>query len=748
MLVGDARPWCQANGSLTSVPSCVPLRCNVPAVQFAIRTASVLKYRESAIYSCQNGYFMIGQSKVSCNTDAALVGPACYPSAAPTKYRYCHSSLILLSQRALNYKAAKELCGRYNGTILSEASFRAGCAHYVAPHDSATWVGAPRAGNKALDTWNRQTDLASELYTLCEISGVKCHVPSIDNGVVKKATIWYTESASYSCNAGRELVGDATPMCTAHGTLTSVPFCSKPSAPAPTLTGYHYCRQTGSVLKRISDTSLHSFTDAQHICQKYGGRLLSVAAFNTGCAGTLLKAKERVWIDAFESGTKGQLAYLTGFGKVPFAVHTVNPLGVVCEHSCSIGSGNKIVSISANGNVTCDRGYEYLDTQAACNVKNDAKCMPKRCPIPAAVDEAYVSGDKWTLYGNTLLVICLKRLDENHKEFLCTEHGNFSTPVTCRPKNCRIYPGLKFDADKYICQLGYIPSGNLTRRCEADDGQVYHVPRCYTSRPSNYQYCSSSSSIIIPSYEKLTQLPAQEFCKLYNAPFISDASISAQCALHLVGPGESVTRVALDSTPARRWQFPLLTLCELPCLPLRYDQTQSTSTASNVQCRFDELLASAPCKATKGAVRISPVGYTLNYTSALAVCKFYNGTLLSDASYQAGCAATLTRANVVAWKGLPNGNQQARNTLGGLTALSTPLHVTCEIPTTCRVPVIDNGDANSTDVLVTEAVAYSCRSAGEVLVGDASPTCTATGQLSSVPHCETLTCSVPAISNG
>eukprot|EP00117_Sycon_ciliatum_P050299 scpid49404/ scgid35521/ len=54
---------------------------------------------------------------------------------------------------------------------------------------------------------------------------VNCSVPAIANGTRDRTEVQYAHTATYSCNGGLMVVGDATPTCAADGNLTSVPFC-------------------------------------------------------------------------------------------------------------------------------------------------------------------------------------------------------------------------------------------------------------------------------------------------------------------------------------------------------------------------------------------------------------------------------------------------------------------------------------------------------------------------------------------
>ena len=68
----------------------------------------------------------------------------------------------------------------------------------------------------------------------------------------------------------------------------------------------------------------------------------------------------------------------------------------------------------------------------------------------------------------------------------------------------------------------------------------------------------------------------------------------------------------------------------------------------------------------------------LSYTSGKALCSRHNGTILSEASFQDGCANGLTDAVRVAWRGLPDKNITALTTFGIRVDLSRHFLVVCE----------------------------------------------------------------------
>ncbi|XP_065196396.1 sushi, von Willebrand factor type A, EGF and pentraxin domain-containing protein 1-like [Sycon ciliatum] len=342
---------------------------------------------------------------------------------------------------------------------------------------------------------------------------------------------------------------------------------------------------------------------------------------------------------------------------------------------------------------------------------------------------------------------------------------SFMQEPTCHYFNCLV-PGIpngrpsasELNANEsavYSCNTGYFLLGNPSITCHGFGRlSTSEMPSCHPSPPTEYRYCKPTNSIIVSSYNWLNYSSASQLCRLYAGMIISTQSVLDGCAdRHLKLPLYAWMGLpaSTKASAISFHEYPLSTTmyatCEIPCLPKRYDQMQSTAMPSNISCRYDELGNSKACAAAKGRTSISILSLITNYSVSLEICRFYNGSILSESSFQAGCAWGLTSRDVIAWVGSPDATGELSDTAGKKVDQAAGRYVICEIPVNCSIPTIVNGFANGSEIQYTDRVTYSCQR-GYGIVGDATPMCTEHGNLSSVPYCSVVNCSIPTIVNG
>ncbi|XP_065195819.1 uncharacterized protein LOC135827218 [Sycon ciliatum] len=146
------------------------LNCSVPAIQNGMSNALLVQYGATVQFTCDHTYFLWGNSSATCNGDGTLSSvPICYRL---TDRRGCGTTMTIIgtTRRQLSYTSGQALCSRHNGTILSEASFRDGCAIGLAYEGrGVAWIGLPDKNNKALTTYGTPLDLHRHLLVVCEI---------------------------------------------------------------------------------------------------------------------------------------------------------------------------------------------------------------------------------------------------------------------------------------------------------------------------------------------------------------------------------------------------------------------------------------------------------------------------------------------------------------------------------------------------------------------------------------------------
>ncbi|XP_065190390.1 complement component receptor 1-like protein [Sycon ciliatum] len=78
VLVGDARPTCQANRTLTSTPTCKAVTCKVPTISNGKSSQTgMIRYQESVTYTCNTGHTLSGVSTSTCAADGTILSPSC-----------------------------------------------------------------------------------------------------------------------------------------------------------------------------------------------------------------------------------------------------------------------------------------------------------------------------------------------------------------------------------------------------------------------------------------------------------------------------------------------------------------------------------------------------------------------------------------------------------------------------------------------------------------------------------------------
>ncbi|XP_065195933.1 mucin-2-like [Sycon ciliatum] len=221
-----------------------------------------------------------------------------------------------------------------------------------------------------------------------------------------------------------------------------------------------------------------------------------------------------------------------------------------------------------------------------------------------------------------------------------------------------------------------------------------------------------------------------------------------------------------------------------------YSCSHNLIAVGNASCMADGNLSSVPyCgySSLTGYSYCSGVGAVLqrthdnklfNFTVAQEICRLQNGSLLSPKAFTSRCTRTLLGDTRIAWINQfeAGKNEMIAFVTGGPSHnastrfLKTPLYVVCEIacsasahifnisasgivtckpgyeylyahhpcepctPVQCNVTAIANGTSDRAVINFGENVTYSC-AADQGIMGDATPSCQADRQLSSIPYC-------------
>ncbi|XP_065188102.1 sushi, von Willebrand factor type A, EGF and pentraxin domain-containing protein 1-like [Sycon ciliatum] len=288
ILVGEAKPWCTAQGTLSALPQCKFVSCPLPSIENGRKQRDTIGYSQTAQYSCIPGYRLVG-NRPTCSKGGTL-GPV--PRCV----------LVVCAVTALNHGSSTTQSVQFPGAAQYNCT-----AGYLLQGDARP-----------------KCTTAGTLSSLPKCRPINCSVPDIANGIAKFTSIRYPQTTRYHCNRGFSMLGDRKPRCTSHGNLTSLPRCIRKNATG--LTGKHFCPPAGSLL-RIS-IGKYDYSSAVELCARNNGTLLSKRAHEGGCAQPLLRDLP-AWLSDDMSPTKK----ITTEG----SLLATRKIAVICERSLGRG---------------------------------------------------------------------------------------------------------------------------------------------------------------------------------------------------------------------------------------------------------------------------------------------------------------------------------------------------------------------------------------------------------------------------
>ena len=263
-LVGDNTRTCQATGNWSgSAPTCecmlllsnIPIKyvhnvfllstvidCNAlsdPANGQVSHTAGTT-FEQTATYSCDTGYNLVGDSTRTCGAAGAWSGsePTCERmlllSNIPVKY--VHNVFLLSSAvdcNPLSDPANGQV--RTNGTTFGEtATYSCNTGYNLVGNSTRTcqatgnWSGSEPTCERMLLLSNIPIKYVHNVFLLS--TAIDCNALSDPpNGQVSHtAGTTFEQTATYSCDTGYNLVGDSTRTCGAAGVWSgSEPTCER-----------------------------------------------------------------------------------------------------------------------------------------------------------------------------------------------------------------------------------------------------------------------------------------------------------------------------------------------------------------------------------------------------------------------------------------------------------------------------------------------------------------------------------------
>ncbi|XP_064387742.1 sushi, von Willebrand factor type A, EGF and pentraxin domain-containing protein 1-like isoform X2 [Halichondria panicea] len=264
-LSGSATVTCQASRNWSARPSCTPVSCgNPPTIPNGIRTFTGTIFRGIATYSCNTGYQRSGSSTVicqasrswstrpTCNTDqpGSCGDPPTIPNGSmtfigtttgETATYTCNTGYQLLGAATVTCEASETWATR---PICDAVS--CGSPPFISNGSPGTPTRTTFEGT-ATYTCDTGYQLSGSATVTCEASGSwsvrpSCNAdqpgscsdpPTIPNGSRTFTGTTTGETATYTCNTGYQLPGSAIVTCEASGIWTTRPICNAVSCGFP-----------------------------------------------------------------------------------------------------------------------------------------------------------------------------------------------------------------------------------------------------------------------------------------------------------------------------------------------------------------------------------------------------------------------------------------------------------------------------------------------------------------------------------
>ncbi|XP_065195313.1 sushi, von Willebrand factor type A, EGF and pentraxin domain-containing protein 1-like [Sycon ciliatum] len=729
-LVGQGVAVCMEDGNWTSLtPTCVGVVCPSPGTPTdGSQDLDGLEYQDSATYSCDTGFSLVGQTTAVCTQHGnwssqvpTCKGVVCPSPGTPTDGSQDLDGLEYQDSATYSCDTGFSLVGQTTAVCTQHGNWSSQvptCKGVVCPSP-----GTPTDGSQDLDgleyqdsaTYSCDTgfSLVGQTTAVCTqhgnwssqvptCKGVVCKNPSmLTNGTRTLEGLQYNETVTYSCDKGFSLVGQPTAVCTQHGNWSSqaptckvVPCLSDPGTP-----------QNG--LKR-PHTSVY----------------LSVVTYACSKDYNLIGSSSRT---CMEDGAWSP--------KLPKCeIKKCIDLGVP-QNGRRVLEGLAIRSKVAH---FCDVGYTIIGSAFSTCYENQTWSTPlPTCRIVDCADPGTPADGSRTLtngfvYDSSVRYHCKPGLKLTGSEVArCTENGKwtYATPPKCKPITCvdpgtpmngsRMLEGLAYNNTvTFSCGTGFNLTGAAVRRC-SDTGK-------WSSAQPTCQAITCPDQVAPGNGSRMTTGLA------YNAT----VRYSCDAGFDLNGTVDGICAVT------GRWSSPRprcdIVSCPDPGSPVNGSRTLNSLHYNSVavyRCDIGYHMSgsmTSQCLANK------------TWSAAVPACKIVQCPDAGIPKHGSRQPHTSVYQSVVRYEcgvGYNMSGSLTRTCTENATwtpAIPTCIKINCP---TLRAP--QNGGMKVSGIETGSTGTFTC-SAGYNLIGVSSIQCSSTGQWSgSVPHCKIVQCPDP-----
>ncbi|KAL3867863.1 hypothetical protein ACJMK2_040709 [Sinanodonta woodiana] len=434
-LKGDNIQICMANKRWTgSNPTCQKISCGVPsAIKFGSYTGDKFSFGDTVEFVCNEGYQVIGESRRICQQDKHWSGtdPLCAPI-------YC-GPIPVIPNGYVNLTSPQTF-----GTLVElscELGFKGLGTSSITCQSNGIWS---------------QTDF------LCE--KITCPPLQVTKGKDVKASDFGTEIV-LQCDEGFQAAGRRKIQCLSTGYWNSdeAPECVEIT-----------CKEISFLSKQFQNGHIRGTTN------KYGSEI----TYFCDELYELVGPSKRVCTNDGNWSGVDPFCTLIACSAPPVVP---NSLAVdlsrqyvfrdVVQYVCDTG-----YTLVGNGSLLCDKSGEWTGTIPS--------CRKITCGTPKKIFNGRVSTTGENVL-NTATYTCFSGFVlRGNSVSTCLESGEWSgSPPSCSPVNCGAPPPVKNavvvgseytfgNVVTYICDEGYLLSGERMHECEADGRWSGKGPIC------------------------------------------------------------------------------------------------------------------------------------------------------------------------------------------------------------------------------------------------------------------------------
>ena len=439
-LSDDSPIECFEDGSWSSAaPECTPVRCGQPGeiLHGFFEGDGVYEYRSTVSYRCNLGYNLIGESEITCLSDATYSAPTpvCKPVSCGRPNPIEHGSVIG-RDFTLNNVIRYECDPGYQLSGSVERVCR----------ETGNWQGEPPT-----------------------CSRIECETPPVvANGFYIDATFYFEDNVTYQCDDGYRLSGEPTLECLSSGDWSPLPptceaiVCSTP----PSV-------DNADILNPLASGSYNIGQRVQYQCDV--GYELSINTLNP--LGIISCQNTGQW-----EASLPQCDLVTCSQPVQILNGEFEAEGLV---------------YGSNLTYSCDEGYEMIG-EAVLTCGSDGlwlgevpTCNAITCDPPDSILNGQVVYKDLRL-GSVVRYKCNEgyelSIDQDVRRCLANLSFEGEDPV-CEPVRCnepddllygsKVVEGYEFQSIvTYQCDEGYILKGDSARTCTKDKTWNGQVPIC------------------------------------------------------------------------------------------------------------------------------------------------------------------------------------------------------------------------------------------------------------------------------